>query len=413
MKTNNFFGLKNAGMILFSVFFISAVFFTSCEKDDDDKDTGEPYFNIEGQPTGLSVTSAAKEQSYVVRSNRPWKVVAQSEGDWVRSFPDEGDDDGIFKIIVKENSTFNVRIMNFAFVVDGKEQPVLFRVEQEASVPYITVTEASTGVGVPAVGGDITINVKANVNWSYTIEDGGWLTETQLSATQIKLHAGKNMGDERQAKLTVSSSEYPDLAQEVILTQSPGNIILEEYFSWLAYGSAIFYTTDGEKRYDAWTEGEKAKGWTSTVNTVELSGNTPLCYARQGFVKLGKTNYGGDIISPKLSAIEGTVNVLVKFKAVPYMTAAGAKDDTKLIVSVIGPGTVSTTTFNIDNWPDYATDPTCTAIWADPVAERSFTITGATADTQIMFQGGEYDLRTIGAKKNRIFLDDIKVLFIE
>ena len=409
MKTNSFRGLKGAMIILLTFGLMVAGLFSSCEKDDDNN-TGDPYFTIEGNPTGLAVTPAAKEQSYVVRSNRPWKVVAQTEGDWVRSFPDEGDDDGIFKIIVKENSTFNARIMNFAFVVDGKEQPVLFRVEQEASVPYITVTEAAKGINVPAVGAEVTINVKANVNWNYTISDGSWLTQSQLSATQIKLNASRNFGDERQAKITVTSQEYPGLAQEVVLTQSPGNIILEEYFSWLAYGSAIFYTTTNETRYDAWTAAEKAKGWTSTVNSAEGSGATPLCYARQGFVKLGKTTYGGDLISPKLSAIEGTMNVLVKFKAVPYMTATGTKDDTKLVVSVIGPGTVSTTTFTIDNWPNYTTDPTCTAIWNEAATERSFTITGATSETQIKFLGGDYNLNGVGAGKNRIFLDDIKVL---
>ncbi|MCK7536499.1 MAG: hypothetical protein MZV63_38735 [Marinilabiliales bacterium] len=47
------------------------------------------------------------------------------------------------------------------------------------------------------------------------------------------------------------------------------------------------------------------------------------CYARQGSVKLGKTGYGGDLISPALSKLVGTVNVRVTFKAIPYMTAAG------------------------------------------------------------------------------------------
>jgi len=409
MEKYNFNRMKTAGIMLSLMLLFSVVFFISCKEENDDSADGDPYFNIEGEPTGLAVGSAAKTQAYVVRSNRPWQVVAQSDEDWARSFPEEGDDDGIFKIIVKENKAFVDRSMNFAFMVDGKEQPVLFRVDQEAAVPNITVAEAANGISVPKVGSEVTINIKANVDWTYSIENGSWLTEAGKTGTQIKLTAVRNMGDERQAVLTVTSAEYPDLAQEVVLTQSAGNVVLEEYFSWLAYGSAIFYTTDGETIIDAWTQEEKDKGWTSTP-TFTGTKTESCCYARVNFVKLGKTSYGGDLISPKLTEIVGTANIIVKFKAVPYMTEKGTRDDNILNVSVIGAGAISTGSFTIDNWPNYTTDPTCTAIWADPAAERSFVITGATAETQIKFLGGDYMLKGVGKGKNRIFLDDIKVL---
>jgi hypothetical protein len=61
----------------------------------------------------------------------------------------------------------------------------------------------------------------------------------------------------------------------VTLTQSPGTVVLEEDFNWLTYGSAVFYTTTGETRIDNWTQEEKDRGWTSTINTVEGSGSTP------------------------------------------------------------------------------------------------------------------------------------------
>ena len=99
------------------------------------------------------------------------------------------------------------------------------------------------------------------------------------------------------------------------------------------------------------------------------------------------------------------------------MTAAGTVDDNKLIVSVIGPGTVSQSEFIIDNWPVYPADAEaatdyCIGMWSAPEATRTFTITGATAETQIVFLGNAYDLRLTPERpinKNRIFLDDIKV----
>jgi len=416
MKTNNFFGLKGAGLILLSVFFISAVLFTSCEKEDE-QDKGDPYFTIEGNPTGLTVTTATKTQSYVVRSNRPWQIVAQSEADWVEVFPAEGEDDGIFKIIVSENKTFEPRTINYAFVVDGEEQPVLFRVDQEKAIPYLTVSDINVGNKINQAAQDVKINVKANVEYTYS-SDADWFVfntaNVGTTGTELVFTATANGGaNARTVNVSFSCIQFPELNKTLVITQEgkgEGTIVLFENFNWLAYGSAVFYTTTGETRYDVWTEAEKAKGWTSTVNTVTGSGTTPLCYARQGFVKLGKTSYGGDLISPKLSEISGTQNLLVKFKAVPYMTAAGTKDDTKLVVSVIGPGTISQSTFTIDNWPDYTADPNCTAIWEAESAERSFTITGATSETQIKFLGGDYALTGVGAGKNRIFLDDIKVL---
>jgi len=142
-----------------------------------------------------------------------------------------------------------------------------------------------------------------------------------------------------------------------------------------------------------------------------------MLYARPGFVKVGKTSYGGDLISPAFAKLIGTQTVTVTFKAIPYMTKAGAMDENVLKVSVIGPGTVSQEQFIIDNWPVYPADDGahtdyCVGMWSAPEATRTFTITGATSETQIKFLGGDYDLTTeagLPTRKNRIFLDDIKV----
>lgn len=409
MKTDKFFRIKSAGTILFLALFVSVWLFPSCEEDKAE----DPFFRIEGNPTGVTAPKAGITQNFTVRSNRPWKLVAQSEGDWVRIFPDEGEDDGIFKVIVNENQAFDARSMNFAILVDNEEMPVMFRIDQDANVPYITVVPAVT---IPSAGGDITVSVTSNVSWTYSLGSNAWLTEKTVSANQVILTAAENTSiDPRSVTMTLTATQYPAVTATVALNQSPGTVVIEENFNWLTYGNVVFYTTTGETRIDSWTQAEKDRGWTSSVNTTSGSGNTPLCYARPGFVKLGKTGYGGDLISPKLSKITGTQKLRVTFKAVPYMTAAGTKDDNFLMVSVIGPGTVSQTQFTIDNWPVYPTsgaDAYCISMWSQPAASRSFTVTGATSDTQIKFLGYDYYLVGVGAGKNRIFLDDIKVEII-
>ncbi len=403
---------RGAGSTLLALLFVSLFLIPSCQKEEEP--AGDPYFNLEGNPTGLAVGTAAKTQSFVVRSNRDWKIVAASADSWVRAFPDEGQDDGIFKVIVTENKTFEPRSMAFSFIVGGEEQPVLFTVTQEKAVPYLQVDGIAAGKNINQAAQEVKINVKANVDYTYS-SDVPWFAfkkaDTGSAGTDLTFAAEANEGSKsRVAQVSFACQQFPELNATLSVTQegkSEGIIVLFEDFSWLAYGSPIFYTTTGETRFDSWTAEQVGKGWTSTLNTFS---NDRPCYARQGFVKLGKTSYGGDLISPKLSGITGTKDLLVKFKAVPYMTAAGTKDDNILVVSVIGPGTVGTSSFVIDNWPNYGTDPTCTLIWEELTTERSFTITGATSETQIKFLGRDYALSGVGAGKNRIFLDDIKVL---
>ncbi len=411
MKTNYILRMKQNCILFFSVIFLSTLLFNSC-KDDDNSKTGTPFFGIEGNPTGLTVDVKGSTTSYIVRSNRPWKVLAQSEGSWVRAFPDEGDDDGIFKIIVKENLTFDNRVMNFVFDVDGKEESVMFRVEQKANIPFLDILNAGNGISVFAEGGEIVVSVKANVDWTYSMEGATWLTEKELSNSQVKFTAKVNKGGERKVTLKLTSPTAPQLSANVIITQSSGSVVLEEDFSWLTYGNVIPYETGGETRFDTWTQAEKDKGWEVTPNPG--STGQQLVYARKGFIKLGKTNYGSDIISPKFK-LNGTENVKVTFKAAGYISAGGAIDDTVLKIFVLGAGTPSVSLFNIDNIPNSKAQDEAgivNNIW-DPAKAYSFTITGATSATQIQFLGGALNLVGVGQGKNRIFLDDIKVEIIQ
>ncbi|RXJ49786.1 BACON domain-containing protein [Gelidibacter gilvus] len=411
MITRNILNSKSLGRLCTTLLVLVALVSVSCSDDDDSGMQGAAYFKIEDNPTGIVTGVKGVSKTYTVRSNRPWQIVAKENVDWVKAFPAEGEDDGIFKFTVKENNTFDTRSVNFAFIVDGKEEPVLFRVDQEANVPFILLPNAEDGIAIASAGGNVDIAIKANVDWNYTVENADWLSEIEVTETKITLLASKNTGEERIAKLIVSAPGYPDLTKEVSITQSSGNVILEEKFDWLNYGSTIFYTTTGETRMDSWTPDEMARGWNSTVS--EEAGGQKVVYARTGFLKLGKTGYGGDLISPALSALTEPTNVRVTFKAVPYKTKGGAEDDNILKVNVIGPGVTSVNSLTIDNWPDYDADHECTAIWLKEESTYEFIITGATAETQLRFLGGDFNLVGVGKGKNRIFLDDITVKIID
>jgi len=414
---NNYLSMKTKNIYILLLLVVAVL--TSCEKKL--TETGDPYFLFKDateqtSPTGYTVGYAGNLTGlkHIIRSNQSWKIVEKTTNNWVKFFPNEGNDDGIVKIIVQQNNTFVDRQMQFSFLVDGIEQPVLFTVNQDKATPFLTVSDIAAGKNINLLAQDIKINVKTNVTYTYS-SDAAWLTLKSsvvgASGTDLTFAATENTQTApRTANVSFVCAAFPNLNVTLVVKQegkSEGTIVLFEDFNWLTYGNAVFYTTTGETRYDSWTTAEQTRGWTTTVNPFYTK---VALYSRPGFVKLGLTSYGGDLISPKLTALVGTKNLLVKFKAVPYMTAAGTKDDNMLVVSIIGPGTIGTSTFTIDNWPNYTTDPTCTAIWADIATERSFTITGATSETQIKFLGKDYALSGVGAGKNRIFLDDIKVL---
>jgi len=408
MKKHNSFKRTSAVVKFFAILFLAAAALVSCTEED----SGEPYFYIEGDPTGLSVDMNENTSSFTVRSNRPWQLVVQGEDSWTRAFPDEGEDDGIFSLIVQENSGFVDRVMNFAFIVDGEEQPVLFRIEQEANVPYIVIDGAESGISVQSAAGEFSIQVTANVDWHYSVDDESWLEELDVTESSIRFYAAKNSGEARSVTLTLTANDFPEVQQQVVITQSAGYIILEEDFNWLSYGSTVPYEWENAVRYDSWTQEERDRGWLVTPN--EYSNNEPLCYSMIGYVKLGKTNYGGDIISPALN-IDGTADVKVTFKSAVYISAAGTVDDRVLKVFALNAGTTSVSEFSIDNVPNSLAEDEAgiiNDIW-DPARSYSFTITGATSETRIKFLGGDYALAGVGQGKNRIFLDDIKVELIQ
>lgn len=413
MNTFRFINIRKTGVLFIPLFFFSVVLFTAC---DNDEKQGDAYFEIEEAPTGFTVgANGGESPKYVVRSNRPWQVLAQEENDWVRAFPNEGDDDGIFRFIVQENRTINKRIANFSFIVGGAEQPMLFRIEQQENIPFIKIDKGDEGVNIPAAGGQAVINIDANVDWEYSIVGDNWLESHKREGEKIIIVASQNIDAERELTLRLTSPSESDLAAEIVITQSSVSVILEEDFNWLAYGNAIPYETSGEKVYGGWTEAEKARGWSSTPVETAADKFEQLCYARQGFVKLGKTNWGGDLISPKLEKIEGTANVKVTFKAAGYISAGGAVDDTILKIEILGAGSSVTTEIDVkDNIPNNRAQDAegrVNDIW-DPARAYSFVITGATSETQIKFLGRDYDLNGVGQGKNRIFLDDIKVELI-
>ncbi|MDR1667416.1 MAG: hypothetical protein LBS03_06985 [Bacteroidales bacterium] len=284
-------------------------------------------------------------------------------------------------------------------------------------IPRLNISP-DTDQAIAKAGGSMTITVDTNIDdWNYSVENSPeWLTVSELSGI-LTLNIPANPLKERSVTLNFTSATYPEVNSQLQITQAGVTVILEEDFSFLtgAPGAPLsddIFSSSNEKRFDAWeTTYGTTNGWTSTPALDAGATPYPWVYSRNEYVKFSKTSYNGDIISPQLSAISGTQDVVVSFKACGYTSAgstssAGTLDPiqytngtsgghasvpNELNIEIIGHGTANPTMFDIDNYPDDNRRLHGAGwLWQmDPGATRTFIITGATSDTQIRFIAGK------------------------
>jgi hypothetical protein len=338
--------------------------FVGCEKED--SYTGKPYFTIEGEPTGIVAPAVATTKSYTVRSNRPWKVVAKDKDNvtWARVFPEEGDMDGIFKIILTANREIAPRTANFAFVVNGEELPVLFRADQDASQPFITITPEAV-IPVISAGGSFTVAVDANIEWEYTLSDDTWLTEQEKTQTGVVFNAPQNQsGGLREAILTATPvlPEYAGVSSTVTIRQAgiradDGEPVGYEYFAddfaWVApfggprdveeyneTGDAVVTGTLNMYTYATGVAaGTLAAAFTAHGYT-DINPAKQSVYFASHYLKFGKTDVQSGIQRTLPVALGKSTNVTLTFDATPCITGSKNFDDVLLVVEIDGPGAV-------------------------------------------------------------------------
>lgn len=413
--------MKIKNIFLSALTLICLLGFSGC-KDNDDP-VGDPYLTFENIEGTINVSKAgitqAKRKAVTVRSNSAWKVALENPDDasWLHFFIDEGEDDGLIYYWVDKNTTFDQREGKITLSDNGKVLNSL-DIVQEADVPNITVKDGSNGFTIAPEGSVLKVAIDANITWKATLTpDVDWARITNVTEDTIFVTIDKNEEDERTVNLSlVGEGEHSGVSTTALITQKDESLIFNDNLSWLQEGEEKPTYETPEIRIDLWNDAEKAAGWSSLSNWA---------YGGRGYIKLGKTNYNGDVISPALSKLKKPTDVKVTFQSMGYVSAGGVKDASVVKVGVIGPGEVNgdeVKTISIngtayrcvkfvntvfpnseknENGEDY--DP-----WAQPGSYHSFTITGATAETKIIFVGGDNWNKVKG--KNRVFLKSVEVV---
>ncbi|WP_418992670.1 BACON domain-containing protein [Alistipes sp.] len=244
--------------------------------------------------------------------------------------------------------------------------------------------------GQPDTWAEVPYERAATPGWSYTrvpffIREGvGQLYVKAVSESggyridDLSLDEGDESGD---------TIEFPE---EIVNWVE--RILFQDNFEWMTSdkGTSALPGSDGD-RFDSQYSGDM-HGW--TVDPV-------FVYVRPGFPKLGKTNAGGGLVTPKLDQIgEGTLDIVVEFDAAQYND-----DFDALTVAVKNGGLIASTeeastTFNI----------------ASRNAFTHFTVevVRATRQTQIQFRAGTPDAtQAAQSRSNRFFFDNVKIYYKE
>ena len=413
--------MKIKNIFLSALTLICLLGFSGC-KDNDDP-VGDPYLTFENIEGTINVSKAGitqeKRKAVTVRSNSAWKVALENPDDasWLHFFIDEGEDDGLIYYWVDKNTTFDQREGKITLSDNGKVLNSL-DIVQEADVPNITVKDGSNGFTIAPEGSVLKVAVDANISWKASLTpEVSWARITNVTEDSIFVTIDKNEEDERTVNLSlVGEGEHSGVSTTALITQKDESLIFNDNFSWLQEGDEKPTYETPEIRIDLWNDAEKAMGWQSLAT---------LAYGGRGYVKLGKTNYNGDILSPALTKLKKPTNVKVTFQSMGYVSAGGVKDASVVKVGVVGPGEVNgddvktisingatyrcvrfvNTVFPNSQKNEYGEDYDP---WAQPESYHSFTITGATSETRIIFVGGDAWNSVKG--KNRVFLKSVEVV---
>lgn len=230
----------------------------------------------------------------------------------------------------------------------------------------------------------------AEPGWSYVrapffIKEG----VSQLWVKVVSVAGGCRVDD-------LSLDEGDESGETIVFPEDIVNwverILFQDNFEWMTSdkGTSALPGADGD-RFDSQYSGDM-HGW--TVDPV-------FVYVRPGFPKLGKTETGGGLVTPKLTALgEAVRDITVEFDAAQY-----SSDFDALTIAVKNGGLIASTeessvTLNIAS--------------RNAFAHFAVDIVKATRETQIQFRAGTPDASQAAQKRsNRFFLDNVKIYYKE
>lgn len=227
------FQLIKISLLIVTLFFVVV----SCKNDNKEESITPPKSSIEDfSQTNMSFSEEAGEQTFSFTANGDWTVdvASTSGGDvWCKASPTKGKAGSqTVKITTTENETYDDRSVTVT-LKSGDESRTFVVTQKQKNAILIN----SNKIEVAQKGGAITVEVKANVNYTATIGETcqDWITESSntraLSTTEKTYSIAANEDNEkREGTITFMSG---NISETVHVYQAGGDIILlskNEYY---------------------------------------------------------------------------------------------------------------------------------------------------------------------------------------
>lgn len=175
-------------------------------------------------PLELSFGASGGNQSVTVMSNTSWTI--SESCDWIAVSPTSGSNNGSFTVTASANTTTTTRSCSITVSATGTTSKTVV-VNQEGATITPTLTVNPTTLSFSISGGNQTVIVSSNVNWT-VLENCDWLLvspESGSNNSAITVTASANQGVSRTCNITVSASS---ISETIAVTQE-GNVGVETY----------------------------------------------------------------------------------------------------------------------------------------------------------------------------------------
>jgi len=277
--------------------------------------------------------------------------------------------------VFQDGTSFNI-----PFVAESEN--LLLNFDEKTSLAVIPGESAALNFTVTGAKGEVTVEYMASDSWTVELEMTAASAGIFTVTAPVAFEEGKLIvfATDESGKVTMKTIA---LVEEIKVDNS---IIFADDFSW-AVGPALIHSTTGEKRFDA-VEADNKPDWTTTVYTGVGSADAPLpsAWTRDGYLRMNAAKKSSNLVTPKLTNIEGTADLVVTFRACHYRSTASPEGYHEIHVSCFGAGTVDTESFSVNNLSNLSTDDPAWNTLDDSI--YTFNVTGATSETQIEFHFG-------------------------
>lgn len=301
--------------LLFLLFAIMA--FAACSKDDEDVNSGnnEPIPEKPKSEIKLNKTSLDFERcggyfgGPLFSTTAPWtaEVINSRADGWLTISPTSGDaGNAIMSITYAENDTPNDRSASIVIKAGASTETITVNQKQKDA---LTVTASK--FEIDDEGGEILIEVMANIDFDYIIEESAkeWVkynTTRAYEASTLVFNVEKNEGNKREAKITIESGEF---SEEVRIYQESGvpTIILSKNNSAVT-SDATTIVVDVKSNVDVAVEIPADVDWISENTTRAFSTNTYYFDISQN--DTGETRYAKIHFTNKANDVTESITVI-------------------------------------------------------------------------------------------------------